>query len=42
VHQSVVQPAAYIVSGFGNVMFNQYAQRLSAQQIADLVAYLLE
>lgn len=40
-HASIVQPAAYLVSGFGNSMYNQYAQRLSPQEIADLIAYLL-
>ena len=40
-HTSIVQPAAYIVSGFSNSMYNQYGQRLSAQQLADLIAYLL-
>ncbi len=40
-HQSIVQPAAYLVNGFGNAMYNQYGQRLSAQEIADLTAYLL-
>ncbi len=37
---SITQPSAYTVSGFGNSMYNQYAQRLSPQQIADLIAYL--
>jgi cytochrome c553 len=40
-YTSIVQPAAYTVSGFGNNMYNQYGQRLSAQQLADLIAYLL-
>ena len=40
-HASIVQPASFLVSGFGNSMYNQYAQRLSPQEIADLVAYLL-
>jgi cytochrome c553 len=40
-YQSIVRPAAYLVSRYGNLMYNQYAQRLSAQQIADLIAYLL-
>lgn len=40
-HVSIVQPAAYLVSGFGNSMYNQYAQRLTPQEIADLIAYLL-
>src|SRR5262245_44109291 len=40
-HTSIVQPAAFLVSGFTNVMYGQYGQRLSPQQIADLIAYLL-
>lgn len=40
-HASIVQPSAFIVSGFGNAMYNQYEQRLSAQQLADLISYLL-
>ena len=40
-YESIAHPAAYIVNGFGNVMYNQYAQRLQPQQIADLIAYLL-
>jgi cytochrome c2 len=40
-YTSIVQPAAYIVSGFSNAMYNQYGQRLLAQQLADLIAYLL-
>lgn len=39
--QSIVQPAVHLVSGYTNVMYNQYAQRLNPQQIADLIAYLL-
>ncbi len=40
-HNSIVQPASYIVSGFPNLMYAQYAQQLTPQQTADLVAYLL-
>lgn len=40
-HNSILQPASYVVSGFANLMYGQYAQQLSPQQIADLVAYLL-
>jgi cytochrome c oxidase subunit 2 len=40
-YTSIVQPAAFIVSGFGNVMYNQFGQKLSPQQTADLIAYLL-
>jgi cytochrome c553 len=39
--QSIANPPGYLVSGFDNLMYNQYAQRLNAQQIADLIAYLL-
>lgn len=38
---SITQPAAHIVSGFPNTMYTQYGRQLSAQQIADLIAYLL-
>jgi mono/diheme cytochrome c family protein len=39
--QSITQPAVHIVEGFPNAMFGQYGQKLSAQQQADLIAYLL-
>jgi cytochrome c553 len=39
--QSLVRPAAYVVEGYTNLMYAQYGERLSKQQIADLVAYLL-
>ena len=38
---SILQPASYIVSGFPNMMYGLYAQQLTPQQTADLVAYLL-
>ena|SRR5690606_995487 len=41
IYASIVQPSAYIVSGFGNSMYNQYQRQLSPQEIADLIAYLL-
>ncbi len=41
-HQSIVDPNAYIVPGFpANQMLDDYAERLTPQQIDDLVAYLL-
>jgi mono/diheme cytochrome c family protein len=40
-YQSVVSPAAYIVSGYSNEMYGLYGRDLTQQQIADLVAYLL-
>jgi mono/diheme cytochrome c family protein len=39
--QSILHPAAYLVSGYSNVMYNQYRDRLSQQQLSDLVAWLL-
>jgi cytochrome c551/c552 len=38
---SIVRPGDYVVDGFSNVMYSQYGQRLSPQQLADLIAYLL-
>ena len=38
---SILQPAAFVVSGFANLMYGQFAQQLTPQQTADLVAYLL-
>jgi len=38
---SILQPASYVVSGFANLMYGQFAQQLTPQQTADLVAYLL-
>lgn len=40
-YQSIISPAAYIVSGYSDEMYGQYGRELSAQQIADLIAYLL-
>ncbi|MBK8027617.1 MAG: c-type cytochrome [Chloroflexi bacterium] len=39
--QSIMEPGAYLVPGFRDVMYPQYGERLSPQQIADLVAYLM-
>ena len=38
---SIMQPASYVVSGFANLMYGQYAQQLSPQETADLIAYIL-
>lgn len=38
---SIVHPANYIVNGFGNLMYAGYSSKLSEQEIADLLAYLL-
>jgi mono/diheme cytochrome c family protein len=40
--ESIVTPNAFVVSGFeANIMPGNYAQRLSPQDAADLIAYLL-
>ncbi len=39
--ESIVDPNAYVVKGFSpNLMYQNYGKDLSAQQIADLVAFL--
>ena len=39
---SIVRPTRYIVSGFSNVMYDKYDEALSPEDVADLIAYLLE
>lgn len=38
---SILRPTRYLVNGFSNVMYDKYEEELDAQQIADLIAYLL-
>lgn len=38
---SITEPSRYIVEGFGDAMYNQYDENLTAQDIADLIAYIL-
>ena len=41
-HESIVTPDAHVVEGFtAGVMYQNYANELSEQEIADLVAYLM-
>jgi cytochrome c oxidase subunit 2 len=40
-YQSITHPADFLVSGYGNLMYNQFATHLSPQQMADLIAYVL-
>jgi len=40
VKESVLNPSAYIVPGFPDAMLKDYAQKLSAQQLADIIAFL--
>lgn len=39
--QSIVQPAAVLTSGFGNLMYGQYRERWTGQQLADVLSFLL-
>ena len=39
--ESILQPSAYLAEGFANAMPANYAKRLSAQELADIIAYLL-
>jgi len=41
VYESIVNPSAYVVSGYSDIMPKDFGQRLSDQQLADLIAYLL-
>lgn len=42
IHESIVEPDAYVVEGFpAGVMYQKYAQDLSEQEISDLTAFLL-
>jgi cytochrome c2 len=38
--QSIVNPAAFVVSGYRDIMYPQFGEKLTEQDIADLIAYL--
>ncbi len=38
---SILEPGAYLVPGYRNIMYPNYAAHLSAQDVADLIAFLL-
>lgn len=38
---SILRPAKHVVQGYSNVMPSDYDEKLSQQDIADLIAYLL-
>lgn len=38
---AIVEPWRHILDGYGNAMYNEYDDRLSEQDIADLIAYTL-
>lgn len=39
--QSILEPRAYVVSGYRDIMFPDYRTHLTEQNIQDLIAYLL-
>jgi cytochrome c2 len=39
-HQSIVEPQRYIVSGYRDIMYPDYNAHLTEQDIQDLIAYL--
>ena len=39
---SITAPGRYIVPGFTNVMYPNYADKLSAQDISDVMTYLMQ
>ena len=40
-HESIVNPSAFVVEGFSDLMPSSYGAQLTEKQINDLVAYLL-
>ncbi len=38
---AIVEPGQHIVEGYGNAMYNRYDETLDPQEIADLIAYML-
>lgn len=40
-HRSIVEPGAYVVPGYRNIMYGEYGTQLTAQEIDDIIAYLL-
>lgn len=41
IHQSIVDPSAYLVEGYEDLMLKDFAESLSGTQLDDLVAFLL-
>lgn len=39
---SIVRPTRHVIQGYSNVMYQEYEDVLTEQDIADLIAYLLE
>jgi cytochrome c551/c552 len=41
IHESIINPNAFVVEGYPPAMPPNYADRLSDQELADIIAYLL-
>lgn len=41
IYESIVNPSAYVVKGYTDLMPKDFAQRLSDQELADVISYLL-
>lgn len=39
---AIVRPGRHIVRGYSNTMYADYGEKLSTQEIADLIAYMLD
>ncbi len=40
-YYSILRPSKHLVSGFSNLMYRDYEEKLSDQELADLIAYIL-
>lgn len=40
-YQSIVEPSAYVVEGYPDMMPRNFASRISDQELGDIIAYLL-
>lgn len=41
IYESIIHPGAYLVEGYSNVMPANFRERLSDQDLADMIAYLM-
>lgn len=40
-YYSILRPSKHLVSGYSNMMYRDYEEKLSDQELADLIAYIL-
>lgn len=40
-YNAIMRPSTHLVEGFGNLMYSEYGTKLSEQDTADLMAFLL-